>query len=254
MMAKAKIGLIGIISAEAAEHFWPVMQQVAAIGYRGLEWPPSPLLEGDVDANLDRLAEMGLEILTVKAKREILWETPEQIIADAKRLRAPRASVWFGPCESKEQIIADAKKYNSAGAILADAGIQLCYHNHDHEFATKFDGAYGWDILVDNTDPASMSFEPDIAWIAYAGADPVDVINRLSGRIPAIHVKDLYSLTDRGKFTAVGTGVVKTNESVAAAIEAGAEWVVVEQDSLHNLTAMETITASYLNLKEAGLV
>ena len=82
----------------------------------------------------------------------------------------------------------------------------------------------------------------------------MDVINRLSGRIPAIHVKDLYSLTDRGKFTAVGTGVVKTNESVAAAIEAGAEWVVVEQDSLHNLTAMETITASYLNLKEAGLV
>ena len=252
-MAKAKIGLIGIVVKEAQDNFWPTMEQVARIGYRGLEWPPGPLLEGDVEANLDRLGEIGLEILTVKAKREILWASPEQIIAQAKLLRAPRASVWFGPCESKDQIIADAHKYNTAGAILAEAGIQLCYHNHAHEFATEFDGTCAWDILVDNTDPAVVTFEPDIAWIAYAGADPVDVIKRLAGRIPAIHVKDLYSLAERGMFTAVGTGVVKTNESVAAAIEAGAEWVVVEQDSIRNLTAMETITASYLNLKEAGL-
>lgn len=43
-------------------------------------------------------------------------------------------------------------------------------------------------------------------------------------------------------------------ESVAAAIDLGIEWVVVEQDTLRNLTAFETITASYLNLKEVGLV
>ena len=36
--------------------------------------------------------------------------------------------------------------------------------------------------------------------------------------------------------------------------ETGVEWIVVEQDQLRNLTAFETITVSYLNLKEAGLV
>jgi sugar phosphate isomerase/epimerase len=76
----------------------------------------------------------------------------------------------------------------------------------------------------------------------------------MAGHIPAIHVKDLYSLSERGQFTAVGTGVVKVKESIAAANETGVDWVVVEQDRLRNLTPFETITVSYLNLKEAGLV
>lgn len=38
------------------------------------------------------------------------------------------------------------------------------------------------------------------------------------------------------------------------AAEVGAEWMVVEQDQLRNLSTFETITASYLNLKEAVLL
>ena len=80
------------------------------------------------------------------------------------------------------------------------------------------------------------------------------VIQRMASRVPAIHVKDLYGLGERGQFTTVGTGVVKVKESVQAAVAAGIEWAVVEQDKLRNLTAFETITVSYLYLKEAELV
>ena len=80
------------------------------------------------------------------------------------------------------------------------------------------------------------------------------MLRRLAGRVPAIHVKDLYGLETRGQFTAVGTGVVKVRESIQAAMETGVEWVVVEQDHLRHLTALETITVSYLNLKEMELV
>jgi sugar phosphate isomerase/epimerase len=79
----------------------------------------------------------------------------------------------------------------------------------------------------------------------------------MAGRVPAIHIKDLKSTDypDRESvvFTAVGTGIVKTVESVKTAIETGVEWVVVEQDRMHNLTPMETALVSYLNLKEAGV-
>jgi sugar phosphate isomerase/epimerase len=68
------------------------------------------------------------------------------------------------------------------------------------------------------------------------------------------HVKDLYGLEERGQFTVVGIGVVNVRDSVQIATEIGIEWVVIEQDTLRNLTAFETITVSYLNLKEAGLV
>lgn len=38
------------------------------------------------------------------------------------------------------------------------------------------------------------------------------------------------------------------------AIDAGIGWAVVEQDTLRNLDAWQTVTASYLNLKEMGFI
>jgi len=252
-MAKAKIGLIGLVGAEAKADFWGTMERVAAIGYQGIEGARA-LLEGDVAANLARFKALGLEVLTVSASREGLRDELDQVVADAHALEAPRVSVWWGPCETKESVLQDAELYNAAGARLAAEGITLCYHNHEHEFRTAFNGVYALDVLAEHTDPQALSFEIDVAWVTFGGADPVAVLRRMAGRVPAIHVKDLWGLDERGKFTAVGTGVVKVQEAVQAAIETGVEWVVVEQDTLRNLTAFETITVSYLNLKEAGLV
>ncbi len=136
---------------------------------------------------------------------------------------------------------------------LAAEGITLCYHNHEHEFQTVFSGIYALDILAEHTDPAALSFELDIAWITFGGEDPVKVLTRYAGRVPAIHVKDLSRLDERGHFTAVGTAVVPVRASVETAIKLGIEWVVVEQDTLRHLTGMETAAVSIMNLKEMGL-
>lgn len=252
-MAKAKIGLIGLVGDEAKRDFWGTMKRVAEIGYRGIEGG-GQLLQGDVKENLKRFHDLGLQVLAVSAKREALRDNLDRIIADAKALEAPRVACWWGPCESKDELLRDAELYNRAGAQLAGEGLKFCYHNHDHEFRKAFDGLYGLDVLVANTDPKSVYFEIDIAWVTFGGECPVNVLKRLAGRVPAIHVKDLWSLEERGCFTAVGTGVVKIREAVRAAIETGVEWAVVEQDKLRNLSAFETITISLLNLREAGLV
>ena len=254
-MSKAKIGLIGIIGDEARRDFWGTMERVAGIGYQGIEGMTGPLLQGDVAANLRRFHDLGLRVLTVSAKREQLQgDELDQVLADAHALQSPRVSVWWGPCESRESLLRDAELYNAAGARLAAAGVKLCYHNHEHEFRTAFNGVYALDVLAEHTDPAALFFELDIAWIAFGGQDPAAVLRRMAGRVPAVHVKDLYGLGERGQFTAVGTGVVDVRGGVQAAIDTGVEWVIVEQDRLRNLTAWETITVSYLNLKEAGLV
>jgi sugar phosphate isomerase/epimerase len=252
-MAKARIGLIGIVGAEAKEDFWGTMRRVAEIGYQGIEGA-AQLLQGDVAANLRRFHELGLQVLATSASREKLRDGLRQVLAEAKALQSPRVSVWWGPCESREQLLRDADLYNAAGSRLAAEGIRICYHNHEHEFRTTFDGLCALDVLAEHTDPKAVWFELDIAWITFGGEDPARVLRRMAGRVPAIHVKDLWSLEERGRFTAVGTGVVKVREAVQAAIETGVEWVVIEQDTLRNLTAFETITVSLLNLKEAGLV
>lgn len=253
MMTKAKIGLIGIVGDAAKQDYWGTMERVAALGYQGIEGA-GELLSGDVAENIKRFHALGLQVLTTSASRERLRENLDDIIAEAKALQTPRATVWWGPCETRESVLRDAELYNQAGARLASEGIKLCYHNHEHEFRTAFNGIYALDILAEHTDPDAVFFELDIAWITFGGEDPVKVIQRMAHRVPAIHVKDLYGLEERGQFTTVGTGVVKVKESVQAALENGIEWVVVEQDTLRNLTAFETITVSYLYLKEAELV
>ncbi len=248
----ANIGLIGIVGEDAKHDFWGTMQRVAEMGYGGIE-APGQLYTGDVAENVTRFHALGLEVLTVSASRERLRDELDAIIAEAHALHSPRVSVWWGTCETKDAVLRDAKLYNFAGARLASEGLTLCYHNHDHEFQTAFDGVSALDWLAAHTDPAALSFEIDIAWAAFAGEDPVRVLRRYAGRVPAVHVKDLSRLDERGHFTAVGTGVVRVRKAVEAAREAGAEWVVVEQDTLRHLSGLETAWVSYLNLKEMGL-
>jgi sugar phosphate isomerase/epimerase len=252
-MPKAKIGLIGLVEEESKKDFWGTMKRVAETGYQGLEGA-SPLLQGNVAENVRRFHDLGLQVISVGASREQLRDGLDQVIADAKALQAPFVACYWGPCESRDQLLKDADLYNQVGEKISGAGLRLCYHNHEHEFKTTFNGLYALDILAEHTDPKNLAFLIDIAWVTFGGEDPVKVLKRFAGRVPLIHVKDLWSLEERGRFTAVGTGVVKTKESVEIAIATGVDWVVIEQDQRRNLTAFETITASYLNLKEQGLV
>lgn len=249
-----KVGLIGIVGAEAKADYWGTMARVAEIGYAGVEGTEHALLEGDVAANLARFRSLGLEFLTTSASREDLRDRFDEVRAKALAVKSPRVSVWWSPADTKEGLLRDAEMYNVAGAKLAEEGIKLCYHNHDQEFRNIIDGAYALDVLTLNTDPKSVYFTIDIGWVAIGGVDPVSVLKRLKGRVPAIHVKDFADLSDRGSFTTVGTGAVPIAAGMKAARETGVEWAVVEQDKLLHLTAWETVTTSFLNLKEQGLV
>ncbi len=251
-MTKAKIGLIGIVGAETEHDFWGTMQRVAEIGYGGIE-APGGLRQGDVPENLKRFHDLGLQVLTVSASRETLRDGLDAIIEEAKALQSPRVSVWWASCDTRESVLQDAELYNQAGARLASEGLTLCYHNHEHEFKTSFNGVYALDVLAEHTDPKALAFEIDVAWVTFGGEDPVRVLRRYAGRVPSIHIKDLSRLDERGHFTAVGTGLVNVRGSLETALETGVEWAVVEQDTLRHLTGLETAAVSFWNLKEMGL-
>jgi len=248
-----KIGLIGIVGEEAKADFWGTMERVARIGYAGVEAAEQVLMEGDVAANVSRFRTLGLELLTTSASREDLRGHFDGVRAKAVAVGAPRVSVWWSPADTRDGLMRDAELYNTAGAKLAEEGIKLCYHNHDQEFRHVFDGVYALDILAMHTDPKSVYFTIDVGWVAIGGEDPVRVLRKLKWRVPAIHLKDFADLADRNSFTTVGSGEVPIAQCIHIALETGVEWGVVEQDRLRHLTAMETITTSFLNLKERGL-
>lgn len=242
-----------MLHEEMKNDFWGTMQHIAEIGYQGIEGGYF-LLEGDVAANLARFHALGLRVITTGTRRENLIDDIDSVIRQAHKLQASQVAIYWAPSDSKEQLLADAELYNTAGARLAEEGLLFIYHNHEHEFTHTFDGLYGFDVLVANTDPRYFSFEIDTAWAFFGGEDPARLIKRLGNRVASLHIKDLYDISERGHFTAVGTGIAKAIEAVRAAIEVGVEWGFVEQDRLRTLSPFDTAAVSYLNLKEAGLV
>lgn len=89
---------------------------------------------------------------------------------------------------------ANADFLNAKGKALQSAGIKVGYHNHNFEFA-PVGSTNGLEILLANTDPALVTFEVDIGWVAAAGVDPYEFLARHKGRFTMMHVKDIKADT-----------------------------------------------------------
>ncbi|SEO29777.1 Sugar phosphate isomerase/epimerase [Halogranum amylolyticum] len=113
---------------------------------------------------------------------------------------------------------------------LAPYELQLCYHNHELEFA-EVDNRFAFEQLVETTE--GVAFELDVGWAYAAGADPVDLLDRYAEQISVVHLKDVAvdPEADRGgRPVDLGAGDVPLRECAAAAREAGVEWAVFEHD------------------------
>ena len=121
-----------------------------------------------------------------------------------------------------------AAELNIAGKKCKDAGIQLCYHNHDFEFQ-EIDGQIPFDILTKETDPSLVQIELDLYWVMKAGKDPIALFNQHKGRIALWHVKDMDKTANKN-FTEVGNGVIDFATIFKNAELSGMKHFFVEQD------------------------
>ena len=147
--------------------------------------------------------------------------------------------VGKGHRETADQLKTLARRANRAGEACRKAGIQLCYHHHSFEFAKLPSGETGWDVFVQEFDPALVKFEIDVFWAAIGGLDPVETIRGLKGRVAQLHLKDLLKGTptiyDESKvpkeaFQEVGYGIIDWPAVLAAGEFAEVTQCHVEQD------------------------
>jgi len=124
------------------------------------------------------------------------------------------------------KLIAD--QLNKAGERSKKNGIQLCYHNHDFEFAAQ-NGQLPYDALLNSTDKELVKMELDLYWATKAGHDPIELFRAHPGRFPLWHVKDMDK-TDKKDFTEVGNGVIDFKKIFAEKNLAGMKYFFVEQD------------------------
>ncbi len=110
-------------------------------------------------------------------------------------------------------------RLEDAAQAVAGVGLELGYHNHDAEITTGF-----LDRLPDD-----IFLELDLGWTWWAGADPVEVLERAGDRCRLVHLKDFRSRGERS-FCPVGDGAVGYERVAPAAASSGVDWLLVEQD------------------------
>ena len=264
-MKKMKAGWIGFIKPD--NEFWKNVEQLSSIGYRGMEGGEA-LLKGNAHYNVKRFHDLGMQVLTVSADMKSLREgNYGNLINKAKQLHTNRATVWACSINASfwnqepvyDEVMRDCEAMEKAAEKLEGEGISLCYHNHHQDFLVSFQGISCFDLLIYNT--YKLQIELDVGWVTNGIQDPCRVMERIKDRLDAIHVKDYLKGEYREKeggwapiFTTVGNGELELMPVLETAQKLSIEWAVVEQDEMHNLSAMESLTASYLNMKETGIV
>ncbi|MBR5516279.1 MAG: sugar phosphate isomerase/epimerase [Clostridia bacterium] len=141
-------------------------------------------------------------------------------------------------------------------------GLTLLYHNHDFEFERE-NGKTILDTIYDYVPADLLQTELDTCWVKFAGSDPCELLKQYKGRSPIVHLKDFwedaefdacpYDLIGKTReerenegfeFRPIGHGIQDIPAILKASIDAGAGWIIVEQDESKNRPALESAKMS----------
>lgn len=230
----------------------------------------------DVRAMLDK---HGLTCISVHQVYSVFLEDAKTNIEYLKTIGAKYCAMpWMGleKHAGHGEFEKTVQEFVQVGSVLKENGIQLLYHNHEFEFES-FEGKYLLDWLYDSVPEELLKTQLDTCWVKYAGEDPCAYLKKYAGRSPVVHLKDFvcdklnagaaYALIDEsGKakdkptreenhfdYRPLGDGLQDIPAILAAAEEAGAEYVIVEQDEAKTATPLESVRRSREYLKSLGL-
>lgn len=229
------------------------LRRVREAGYRHVE------LAGYYDLPVTRVKELlddlGLVPVSMHVPYDLVTGKTSDVIRDAQFLGAFHVVVpWVGGemCPNRDAWLEAAENMDDAGALLKEAGLSLSYHNHAHEFE-YFEEETIFDIIFGNSDPENLQIQLDLCWAVVGKADVLEILRRYEGRIPLVHVKDYTPGDEEGQvtITELGRGVMDFKVLLPAALNAGASWFIVEQDSSEKDT-LESARDNAVFMREFG--
>ena len=185
--------------------------------------------------------ECGIKIVGTHYGFDFMESNFEQTIADHKALGTTNCGIGgYWALTTKDEVEAFIKRANAVADKLYEHGLKFTYHNHSHEFKKVDGNVSAWDMLIDGLNPEKTSFVLDTCWIANAGGDVCQWIEKLAGRIDILHLKDRgYTMIDydpesddryRLDLMEVGGGNLNWDGIIKSAEKAGIKYYCVEQD------------------------
>lgn len=186
--------------------------------------------------------ERGISIPSTGAGFQQLIDEPEAIVKRAIALGAPYIMTSWIPHDNGNFNYENARHavdvFNEAGKKLYEHGITFKYHLHGYEMRPHEDSTL-LEYIIQNTNPEYVSFQLDIFWAHFGGADPVELLNKYPNRFVSLHLKDmqhgieknLTGLTNPEYNVVIGTGELDIPAIIRASKNAGIEHYFIEDES-----------------------
>lgn len=232
---------------EAEADFRGTLEKIKEMGYDGVEF--AGLYGASPDEVKKMCEEIGLVPISAHVPLSDLLTDTVGVIAAYKSIGCKYIAVPYLPEELRPGTDKWAETVENIKIIAKEAknqGVQLLYHNHDFEFV-RLDGEYALDMLYNTVSEDLLKTELDTCWVQVGGENPADYIRKYSGRAPLVHLKDytgeqsddMYELigidkkvesTNKFELRPVGYGCEDYYNILKACHDAGAEWIIVEQD------------------------
>jgi len=214
-----------------ARDYLSTLRGVRDVGYKAVEFAGHPF--GTVEAGelRDVLKRLGLKPVSAHVGFNLIESQPDMVFCYAKEvgLEYIVSEPDVRAIKSLEDCLKVAEKMEAMGGKAREYGLKFGMHNHAIEFEKKIGGDTVYNILVENTSPSLVFFQPDVYWVFYAGYDPCDVIRSLKGRCDLVHLKDMKDEVSKD-MVELGQGVIDMRAVIDACNEAGTEWGIVEND------------------------
>lgn len=202
--------------------------------------------------------QQGLRLVSFSVDYEDLKKDLGPVIQRAKMLGVTFLVCYWIPHNSSNFAMSNvdeaAALFNTAGKVLKENGIQLCYHNHGYEFQPSANGTL-FDDLLKKTNPDYVSYELDVFWAKQGCVDPVLLLKKYPTRFSLMHLKDrqtgtrcdLSGQADEETNVVLGKGDVDINKVMRAAKKTSIQYFFIEDESSR---VMEQIPLSLDYLKK----
>jgi sugar phosphate isomerase/epimerase len=241
--------------AKDLDGFSETLKRVADIGYQTVQ--VSGTCDYEAEWLRDQLDKNGLSCVLTHTKPQEIIENTETVCKNHDIFTCPYIGLGAMPGGGKvtdeiyEKFVHDFKP---AAAIIKAKGHKLFYHNHAFEFTKSADGKLFMDKILQefSTDLLGITF--DTYWAQFAGADVCDWLAKLKDRVECLHLKDMTAtFNNKNRMAPVGHGNMNFEKIIASAEDAGAKYLLVEQDDCYEEDPFDCLKKSYDYLTSLGL-
>jgi sugar phosphate isomerase/epimerase len=218
--------------------FEGTLEQIAAGGYQMIEMCSprgyekagfGPLTKLKASEIRGKIHEAGLGCESCHFQFHELRETLDDTVAYARELGLKQIIVpTFGlkPDATLTDWANAADELNKIGEKMQPTGLQLGFHNHNHEFK-EIDGVLIYDELMKNLDPKLVKMQFQIAVISL-GFEAATYLTKYPGRFISLHLVDWSP--EQKKSVPIGSGAIDWQKLFAAAKTGGIRNYFVEMD------------------------